>query len=58
MVEGTPGVPYLGYMAQFNVVEANMKMRYYTTPEIFLLFIIFVYGILTFVILVGGNIFV
>lgn len=27
MVEGTPGVPYLGYMAQFNVVEANMKMR-------------------------------
>uniref|UniRef100_H2Z546 Glutamate--cysteine ligase n=1 Tax=Ciona savignyi TaxID=51511 RepID=H2Z546_CIOSA len=27
MVEGTPGVPYMGYMAQFNVVEANMKMR-------------------------------
>uniref|UniRef100_F6XH38 Glutamate--cysteine ligase n=1 Tax=Ciona intestinalis TaxID=7719 RepID=F6XH38_CIOIN len=27
MVEGTPGVPYLGYMAQFNVVEGNMRMR-------------------------------
>nr|CAB3248530.1 glutamate--cysteine ligase catalytic subunit-like [Phallusia mammillata] len=27
MVEGTPGMPYLGYMAQFNVVEANMRMR-------------------------------
>jgi len=27
MVEGTPGNPYLGFMAQFNVVEANMKMR-------------------------------
>lgn len=27
VVEGTPGVPYIGYMAQFNVVEANMKIR-------------------------------
>ncbi|CAK8697356.1 glutamate--cysteine ligase catalytic subunit-like [Clavelina lepadiformis] len=27
MVEGTPGVPYFGNMAQFNVVEANMKLR-------------------------------
>lgn len=27
MVEGTPGVPYGGLLACFNVVEANMKMR-------------------------------
>jgi len=27
VVEGTPGVPYHGYMAQFNVVEANMQIR-------------------------------
>jgi len=27
VVEGTPGIPYYGYMAQFNVVEANMKIR-------------------------------
>jgi len=27
VVEGTPGVPYHGWMDQFNVVEANMKIR-------------------------------
>ncbi|CAK9293470.1 unnamed protein product [Gordionus sp. m RMFG-2023] len=27
MVEGTPGLPYLGNMAYFNIVEANMKSR-------------------------------
>lgn len=28
MVEGTPGKPYGGLMAHFNVVESNMKLRY------------------------------
>ena len=28
MVEGTPGKPYGGLMAHFNLVEANMKLRY------------------------------
>ena len=27
MVEGTPGKPYGGMMAHFNLVEANMKLR-------------------------------
>lgn len=27
MVEGTPGKPYGGLLAHFNIVEANMKMR-------------------------------
>ncbi|XP_060522257.1 glutamate--cysteine ligase [Cylas formicarius] len=27
MIEGTPGKPYEGTLAHFNVVEANMKMR-------------------------------
>ncbi|CAG0920851.1 unnamed protein product [Notodromas monacha] len=27
MIEGTPGVPYGGLMAHFNIVEANMKAR-------------------------------
>lgn len=27
MVEGTPGIPYGGLLAHFNVVEANMKNR-------------------------------
>nr|XP_022918914.1 glutamate--cysteine ligase [Onthophagus taurus] len=27
MIEGTPGVPYGGLMAHFNIVEANMRYR-------------------------------
>lgn len=27
MIEGTPGKPYGGLLAHFNVVEANMKYR-------------------------------
>lgn len=27
MVEGTPGKPYGGLLAHFNIVEANMKIR-------------------------------
>lgn len=27
MIEGTPGKPYGGLMAHFNIVEANMKYR-------------------------------
>jgi hypothetical protein len=27
MVEGTPGKPYGGLLAHFNIVEANMKNR-------------------------------
>lgn len=27
MIEGTPGKPYGGLLAHFNVVEANMKHR-------------------------------
>ena len=27
MVEGTPGKPYGGLLAHFNIVEANMKYR-------------------------------
>ncbi len=27
MIEGTPGKPYGGLTAHFNVVEANMKYR-------------------------------
>jgi glutamate--cysteine ligase catalytic subunit len=27
MVEGTPGQPYGGLLAHFNVVEANMRYR-------------------------------
>lgn len=27
MIEGTPGKPYGGMMAHFNIVEANMKYR-------------------------------
>ena len=27
MIEGTPGKPYGGLLAHFNVVEANMKER-------------------------------
>lgn len=27
MLEGTPGKPYGGLLAHFNVVEANMKNR-------------------------------
>lgn len=27
MVEGTPGKPYGGLLAHYNVVEANMKLR-------------------------------
>lgn len=27
MIEGTPGKPYGGLMAHFNIVEANMKAR-------------------------------
>ncbi|GFO40403.1 glutamate--cysteine ligase catalytic subunit [Plakobranchus ocellatus] len=29
MVEGTPGAPYGGLIAHFNVVEANMALRYH-----------------------------
>lgn len=27
MIEGTPGKPYGGLLAHFNIVEANMKFR-------------------------------
>ena len=27
MIEGTPGQPYGGLLAHFNIVEANMKYR-------------------------------
>lgn len=27
MIEGTPGKPYGGLLAHFNIVEANMKHR-------------------------------
>lgn len=27
MIEGTPGRPYGGLLAHFNIVEANMKYR-------------------------------
>jgi glutamate--cysteine ligase catalytic subunit len=27
MIEGTPGKPYGGLLAHFNIVEANMKYR-------------------------------
>jgi hypothetical protein len=27
MIEGTPGKPYGGLLAHFNIVEANMKNR-------------------------------
>lgn len=27
MIEGTPGKPYGGLLAHFNIVEANMRMR-------------------------------
>lgn len=27
MIEGTPGAPYGGLLAHFNIVEANMKFR-------------------------------
>lgn len=27
MIEGTPGKPYGGLLAHYNVVEANMKLR-------------------------------
>ena len=27
MIEGTPGKPYGGLLAHFNVVEANMRLR-------------------------------
>lgn len=27
MIEGTPGKPYGGLLAHFNVVEANMRYR-------------------------------
>jgi glutamate--cysteine ligase catalytic subunit len=27
MVEGTPGQPYGGLLAHFNIVEANMRFR-------------------------------
>lgn len=27
MLEGTPGKPYGGFLAHFNVVEANMQHR-------------------------------
>ena len=38
MIEGTPGKPYGGLLAHFNIVEANMK---YLRDEVnFLLFIL------------------
>ena len=38
MIEGTPGKPYGGLLAHFNIVEANMKYR---RDEVnFLLFIL------------------
>ena len=33
MVEGTPGKPYGGLMAHFNVVESNMSLRYVCIDE-------------------------
>lgn len=34
MIEGTPGHPYGGLMAHFNVVEANMKFRRQEVTEL------------------------
>lgn len=34
MIEGTPGKPYGGLMAHFNVVEANMRYRRQEASEL------------------------
>lgn len=34
MIEGTPGKPYGGTLAHFNVVETNMKMRRQEATEL------------------------
>ncbi|XP_066138172.1 glutamate--cysteine ligase [Euwallacea fornicatus] len=34
MIEGTPGKPYEGTLAHFNVVEANMRMRRHEATEL------------------------
>lgn len=34
MIEGTPGKPYGGTLAHFNVVESNMKMRRQEASEL------------------------
>ena len=34
MIEGTPGHPYGGLLAHFNVVEHNMRMRRETVKKL------------------------
>lgn len=34
MIEGTPGKPYGGLLAHFNVVEANMRYRRQEVTEL------------------------